>query len=93
MALWQSRDLIRFFALRDLRVRYRQAVLGVVWVLLQPIATVLIFTLVFRGLANVSSQGIPYPLFALVGMVVWTYFSTAVLRGSTVLVNDPELVT
>ena len=92
-SLWQARDLIRFLALRDVRVRYKQAVLGVVWVLLQPIATVLIFTLVFDRLANIDSQGIPYPLFALVGMVVWTYFSTAVSRASAVLVGNPELVT
>lgn len=91
--MWQARDLIRFLALRDVRVRYKQAVLGVVWVLLQPIATVLIFTLVFDRLANIDSQGIPYPLFALVGMVVWTYFSTAVSRASAVLVGNPELVT
>lgn len=93
VSLWQAKDLIRFLALRDLRVRYRQAVLGVVWVLLQPIATVLIFTLVFSHLAKINSQGVPYPLFALVGMVVWTYFSTAVVRASSVLVANPELVT
>jgi len=93
MTLWQSRDLIGFLALRDVRVRYKQAVLGIVWVLLQPVATVLIFTLVFSRLAGIDSQGIPYPVFALVGMVVWTYFSTAVLRGSSVLVGNPELVT
>jgi ABC-2 type transport system permease protein/lipopolysaccharide transport system permease protein len=93
VSLWRSRDLVRFLALRDLRVRYKQAVLGVLWVLLQPIATVAIFTLVFGRLARISSQDIPYPLFALTGMVVWTYFSTATVRGSEVLVNNPQLVT
>jgi ABC-type polysaccharide/polyol phosphate export permease len=93
VSLWRSRDLVRFLALRDLRVRYKQAVLGVLWVLLQPIATVVIFTLVFGKLARISSQDIPYPLFALTGMVVWTYFSTATLRGSEVLVGNPQLVT
>ena len=93
VSLWRSRDLVRFLALRDLRVRYKQAVLGVLWVLLQPIATVVIFTLVFGRLARISSQDIPYPLFALTGMVVWTYFSTATLRGSEVLVSSPQLVT
>lgn len=93
VSLWRSRDLIRFLALRDLRVRYKQALLGVIWVLLQPIATVAIFTLVFGRLARISSGDIPYPLFALTGMVVWTYFSTATVRGSEVLVNNPQLVT
>jgi len=93
LSLWRSRDLIGFFALRDLRVRYKQAALGVVWVLLQPIASVVIFTLVFGRLANISSQGIPYPLFALLGMVVWVYFSNATVRGSEVLVNNPQLIT
>jgi ABC-2 type transport system permease protein/lipopolysaccharide transport system permease protein len=93
VSLWRSRDLIRFLALRDLRVRYKQAVLGVIWVLLLPIATVVIFTVVFGRLARISTGDIPYPLFALTGMVVWTYFSTATVRGSEVLVNHPQLVT
>lgn len=93
VALWRSRDLVSFFALRDLHVRYRQAALGAIWVLVQPIATVVVFTLVFSRLAGISSQGIPYPLFALTGMIAWTYFSTAVSRGSEVLVNNPALVT
>lgn len=93
VSLWRSRDLISFLALRDLRLRYKQAALGVVWVLLQPIATVAIFTLVFSQLARISSQNVSYPLFVLTGLVVWTYFSTAVVRGSEVLVNNPQLVT
>ena len=92
-ALWRSRDLVRFFVLRDLRVRYSQAALGVLWVLLQPVATVVIFTFVFSRLARVGSDGVPYPLFALAGMVVWSYFSGAVARGSESLVGNPELVT
>ena len=90
--LWQARDLVAFFALRDLRLRYKQAALGVAWVLLQPIATVAIFTLVFGRLAGISSEGVPYPLFALLGFSVWTYFSGATVRASEVLVNNPALV-
>jgi len=93
LSVWRSRELIGFFALRDIRVLYKQAALGVLWVLLQPVATVVIFTLVFSRLANIDSQGIPYPLFALVGMVVWSYFSVATVRGSDVLVSNPQLVT
>jgi ABC-2 type transport system permease protein/lipopolysaccharide transport system permease protein len=91
--LWRSRELIGYFALRDLRLRYRQAALGVVWVLFQPIATVVVFTIVFSRLAGVGSEGIPYPLFALVGLVTWTYFASSVLAGSNSLVSNVNLVT
>jgi ABC-2 type transport system permease protein/lipopolysaccharide transport system permease protein len=91
--LWRARELIGYFALRDLRLRYRQAVLGVVWVLAQPLASVAIFTLVFSRLAGVDSEGVPYPLFALVGMVSWTYFSSAVVSASEALVGNANLIT
>ncbi len=92
-ALWHSRELIGYFALRDLKLRYRQAVLGVVWVVAQPIASVAVFTLVFSELAGISSEGVPYPVFALVGMLTWTYFSSVVLTGSSALVSNASLVT
>src|SRR5512133_800999 len=92
-SLWQARDLVAFFALRDIRLRYKQAALGIAWVLLQPIATVAIFTLVFGRLAGIGSEGVPYPLFALLGFSVWTYFSSATVRASEVFVNNPALVT
>ena len=91
--LWRARELIGYFALRDLRLRYRQAVLGVVWVLVQPVASVAIFTLVFSRLAGINSEGVPYPLFALVGMVSWTYFSSAVVSASESLVGNANLIT
>jgi ABC-type polysaccharide/polyol phosphate export permease len=91
--LWRGRELIGFFAIRDLRVRYKQAVLGVLWVVLQPIAAVAAFTLVFGKLAGVSSQGIPYPLFALAGLVTWSYFSGVVTGASEVLVGNAALIT
>ena len=93
VSLWRSRDLLAFFALRDLRVRYKQAALGVAWVLLQPIASVAIFTVLFGRLADIGSEGAPYPLFALVGFVVWTYFYSATVRASEVFVSNPALVT
>ncbi len=91
--LWGCRGLIGYLALRDLRLRYRQTALGVLWVLAQPIAGVAAFTLVFDHLADVGSQGVPYPLFALVGLVTWTYFASAVTRAGDVLVGNPALVT
>jgi ABC-type polysaccharide/polyol phosphate export permease len=92
-ALWHARELIGYFALRDVKLRYRQAALGIVWVLAQPIASVAVFTLVFSRLAGVSSEGVPYPAFALVGMLTWTYFSSVVVAGSGALVNNASLVT
>ncbi len=91
--LWHARELIGFFALRDLRVRYKQAVLGVAWVVLQPVVTVLAFTLVFDRLADVSSLGLPYPVFALAGLLGWTYVSQCIGRGSEVLVANQSLIT
>src|SRR3712207_3506651 len=90
---WSARELIWFFAVRDLKVRYKQAALGVAWVLLQPIATVAAVTLVFDHVADVGSQGLPYPLFALAGVVTWTYFAGSVARASGVLVADSALIT
>jgi ABC-2 type transport system permease protein/lipopolysaccharide transport system permease protein len=83
---------VGFFALRDLRVRYKQAVLGVVWVVVQPLITVAAFTLAFDRLADVSTGGLPYPVFALAGLLGWTYMSQCVARGSEVLVVNPALV-
>lgn len=91
--LWRARELVSFFAVRDLKSRYKQAALGAAWVLAQPLATVAAFTLVFDDLADVGSQGIPYPLFALTGLITWTYFSSAVSRASAVLVGDSSLIT
>ena len=91
--LWQARELVVFFASRDLKVRYKQAVLGVTWVVLQPIVTVAALTLVFDRLADVDSQGMPYPVFALAGLLGWTYISACISRGSEVLVGNPSLIT
>jgi len=91
--LWRARSLIGYLALRDVKLRYRQAALGVVWVLLQPVATVVLFTFVFQRLAGIQTEGLPYPLFALTGMVTWSYFSNAASRASEVLVGNPSLVT
>lgn len=91
--LWAYRELVGFFALRDLRVRYKQALLGVVWVVLQPLVTVGAFTLVFDRLADVPTGGLPYPVFALAGLVGWSYLSQCVLSGSEVLVSNSALIT
>lgn len=90
--LWAARELVGFFALRDFQVRYKQAAIGVAWVVIQPLVTVAAFTLAFERIAGVNSQGVPYPVFALAGLLGWTYFSQCVGRGSEVLVSNPALI-
>jgi ABC-type polysaccharide/polyol phosphate export permease len=90
---WRARELVLFFALRDLRVRYKQAVFGVGWVVLQPVITVAAFTLVFDRLASIETGELPYPVFALAGLLGWTYLSQCIARGSEVLVGNSALIT
>lgn len=91
--LLRARELVGILALRDLRVRYKQASLGVLWVVVQPVILVGAFTLAFDRLAHVDSQGVPYPVFALAGLIGWTYLSQAITRGSEVLVGNASLIT
>jgi ABC-type polysaccharide/polyol phosphate export permease len=90
--LWGARELVGFFALRDLQVRYKQAVIGVAWVVVQPLITVLALTLAFQTIAKVDTQGISYPVFALAGLLSWQYIAQCVSRGSEVLVANPALI-
>src|SRR5689334_17290395 len=76
--LWQHRELLYFLAWRDLKVRYKQTLLGIIWVLLQPLLMTIIFTLILGRLAKVPSDNVPYPLFAYSGLMLWTFFSGAV---------------
>jgi lipopolysaccharide transport system permease protein len=87
------RELAAFMALRDLRVRYKQAVLGIGWAVFQPLAGVVVFTIVFGRLAAIESDGLPYPVFAFVGLAVWTYTSGAVTKATQSLVSNASLVT
>jgi ABC-type polysaccharide/polyol phosphate export permease len=91
--LWQHRELAAFLAIRDLKVRYKQAVFGATWAVLQPLAGAAVFTIVFGRLANVPSEGIPYPVFAFVGFAVWSYTSGSVTKATQSLVNNSALVT
>jgi ABC-2 type transport system permease protein/lipopolysaccharide transport system permease protein len=91
--VWAARELILFLSLRDLRVRYKQAVLGIAWVVIQPAVTVAAFTLAFDRIAEVDSRGLPYPVFALTGLLAWTYLSESTSRGSEALASSPSLVT
>jgi ABC-type polysaccharide/polyol phosphate export permease len=91
--LWQYRELARFFAQRDLKVRYKQAAFGVGWAILRPIAGAIVLTVVFRRVAGVPSDGLPYVPFALVGYSAWTYFSTSLSGAAGSLVANSALIT
>jgi lipopolysaccharide transport system permease protein len=91
--LWRYRELGGFLALRDLKVRYKQAAFGAAWAVFQPLAGVVVFSIVFRRLAKVPSDGIPYPLFVFAGLAVWSYHASSVTRATQSLVGNAPLVT
>ncbi len=91
--LWQYRDLFYILTMRDIKVRYKQTLLGAAWAIIQPLFTMLIFTLFFGRLAQMPSDGIPYPLFAYAGLLPWTFFSNAVTNSGNSLVGNSNLIT
>jgi lipopolysaccharide transport system permease protein len=90
--LWEYRELVYFMVWRDVKTRYKQSVLGVGWAVLQPVLTMLVFYIIFSQFARVPSDGVPYPLFAFVGLLPWTYFSQAIVRSSGGLVGNANLI-
>jgi lipopolysaccharide transport system permease protein len=90
--LWAFRQLLIFLVWRDLRVRYAQTILGVAWAVLQPLLSVLVFTVVFGRFARVPSDGVPYAVFALAAVVPWNYFSNAFSLSSNSLVANSNLI-
>lgn len=90
--LWPYRELALQLAARDVKVRYRQTVLGAAWAVLQPVGTMVVFTIFFGHLAHLRSEGHPYALFSLAGLVPWTFFANALTLGSDSLVSNRMLV-
>jgi lipopolysaccharide transport system permease protein len=91
--IWAYRELLFFLTWRDVKVRYKQTALGAAWAILQPLFMMLIFTIFFGRLAGVASAGIPYPLFALAGLVPWTFFANAITASGNSLVGSANLIT
>lgn len=91
--LWSYRELALFLALRDVKARYKQSFFGISWAVVQPLITVGIFGIVFAGLANVSTEGIPYAAFALAGAVAWGYLSSSVVAATSSTVANAPLIT
>lgn len=92
-ALWQYRELLYVLTVREVKVRYKQSALGIMWAVIQPLSAMLIFTFLFGVLAAIPSDGIPYMLFAYVGLVPWTFFSNAVSSSGNSLVGNSSLIT
>ena len=90
--VWQARELLYFLVWRDVKVRYKQTVLGIGWSVVQPFLAMVVFTIFFGRLAKMPSDGVPYPLFSLAALVPWTYFASAALNGSTSLVGNQHLL-
>jgi lipopolysaccharide transport system permease protein len=91
--VWANRELLYFLAWRDLKVRYKQTMLGAAWVVFQPLLMTVIFTLILGRLVRVPSDGVPYPLFAYAGLMLWTFFSGAISITGNCLVGNAALIT
>ena len=91
--LWEARELLYFLVLRDVKVRYKQTVLGVAWAVLQPFFTMLVFTVIFGRFAKIPSDGLPYAVFVFAGLLPWTFFSNNISQASMSLMNQQSLLT
>jgi lipopolysaccharide transport system permease protein len=90
--LWAYRELLYFLTWRDIKVRYKQTALGAAWAVIQPLTTMVVFTLFFGWLAKIPSDGLPYPIFSYTGLLPWTYFATALGQSSNSLVGAAHLI-
>ena len=91
--LWAYRELVYFLTWRDIKVRYKQTAIGVAWAVLQPLAMMMVFTVLFGKLANIPSEGVPYPLFAYAALLPWQLFSRTISESTSSLVTDQRLIT
>lgn len=90
--LWKHRELVFFMAWRDIQLRYRQTLLGVGWAVLQPLSTTVVFAVFFGRLAKIPSDGLPYPVFALAGLIPWQFFAHMLLQSSNSLVDNQHIL-
>ena len=90
--LKEYHELLFFLALREIKIRYKQTIMGASWAVLQPLFTMIVFTLIFGGLAQMPSEGIPYALFSYSGLLLWTYFQNALTNSGNSLVDNAQLL-
>ncbi len=90
--LYRYRDMLRFLVWRSIKVLYAQSAIGIGWAVLQPLASMIVFTLIFGWFAKIDSDGVPYSVFSLAALVPWTYFSNALLEASNSLVTQSQMI-
>lgn len=90
--LWLYRELVYFFAWREIKVRYKQTILGIFWAILQPVVTTVVFTIFFGRFARMPFDGIPYPIFVYIGLLLWNYFSFCLSHSSSSMVENADIV-
>ena len=91
--LWEYRELIYFFVWRDIKVRYKQTAVGAAWAVLQPLMTMIVFSLFFGRLAHIPSEGLPYPVFYYTALLPWTYFAASLTGATSTVVDNQHLIT
>ncbi len=91
--IWQYRELLYFFAWRDLKVRYKQTFVGIAWAIFQPFMAMVVFSVFFGGLARMPSDGVPYPIFVYTGLLFWQFFSSSLADVSNSLITNQSIVT
>src|ERR1700730_1248781 len=91
--LWEYRELLYFFVWRDVKIRYKQTAIGAAWAVLQPLMTMLVFSLFFGKLAKIPSNGLPYPIFYYSALLPWMYFSGALQNATNVVVEQQRVIT
>ena len=91
--VWRTREILYFLAWRDVKVRYKQAVLGIAWAVIQPLGTMIVFTFFFGKIAGIPSDGVPYRLFSYSGLLLWTYFSITLGQVGNSLIANSSLIT
>lgn len=90
--LWNYRELFFYFTLRDIQVKYKQTVLGFLWAVLQPVLMMVVFTVFFSKVLNAPSEGLPYPVFVLSGLILWSLFSNGLMNSSNSMVNNAHII-
>lgn len=91
--IWEYKELLYFFSWRDVKVRYKQTTIGILWAILQPFITMVVFSVFFGSLLKIPSDNVPYPIFVYTGLLFWQFFSTALSETSNVLISNQAIIT
>lgn len=90
--IWDSSDLFYYLTWRDIKIRYKQTILGVLWIIIQPLISVVVFTLIFGNFASIPSDNIPYPIFVFIGLMFWNFFSAALTSATNSLLSNENII-